>query len=215
MRYFFKSSWELLTNQPERSTASGGGSGGVRAWLTTTFERGRKLLWAGETVVVKLTRLVEPSGKRPWETPVCCAPNVTEVISVPSGENRATDSPDLLSLKLTWSGPAPGWLSAKNCTKLLPPAPMNESGGMGESVFSVRVSVKNKPPRETGWVPLLNSSNQSLPVAGSAIHSLTMRLEASPRPAAVLGVSGLGTVRVQTREPLGTRPMETSGVWRP
>src|ERR1035437_4357121 len=109
--------------------SSSGGSVWVRTSLTTTFERGRKLLWAGETVVVKLTRLVEPSGKRPWETPVCCAPNVTEVISVPSGENRATDSPDLLSLKLTWSGPAPGWLSAKNCTKLLLPAPVTARGG--------------------------------------------------------------------------------------
>src|SRR3974377_1831855 len=99
MRYFLRSSFELLRNQPpifagsvdglKNSTASSkGGSVWERTSLTTTFGQGRKLLSAGDWVVVKLTMLGEPSGKRPCEISGCCWPKVTESITVPDGANR-------------------------------------------------------------------------------------------------------------------------------
>src|ERR1041385_6808599 len=97
----------------------------------------------------------EPSGKRPWETPVVWPVKLKARIWMPADENRPIVSPDLLSLNLTWSGPALGLLSAMNWNQASEPMPIKDNGGTGDIVFFVRSSVKKSPPMGTGCEPEL------------------------------------------------------------
>ena len=67
---------------------------------------------------------------RPWETSSCCAPKVTESITVPAEVKSVILSPPVLSLKLAWLAPLEVPLSASNFWKRSAEAPINESAGI-------------------------------------------------------------------------------------
>src|SRR5215212_10095701 len=115
-----------------------------------------------------------PSGKRPSDTPVCCAPKLLESIALDALNESTNPSPLAASPKFAWSAPAPGVLSAQNrCQPFVPP-PMNDSACMGDFRRLASVSDKNNPPIATGCTLGLYSSNQSSPELGCAIHSLIL-----------------------------------------
>src|ERR1051325_10468879 len=68
---------------------------------------------------------------------------------------------------------------------------------------------------ETGWGFGFQSSNQSSPEVGAAIHSFTLIEFAFATAAGMLAPLGVGMVSVQLPVPLGTRLMEKSTAWRP
>src|SRR6266702_4290836 len=59
------------------------------------------------------------------------------------------------------------------------------------------------------------SSNQSSPELGTAIHSLTETEAALPSEAAMFALFGVGKVKTQLPVPFGTRPIETSVACNP
>src|ERR1035437_6001271 len=97
-----------------------------------------------------------------------------------------------------------------NWMKPLAPVPMNESGGMGDIVGTLRSLVRNSPPSETGCGLRLPSSNQSGPLGLAAIHSLSFKPAAVSSAAALLNAPGVGTLSVHEPDPSGIRPIEKS-----
>src|SRR5688572_23418713 len=85
---------------------------------------------------------------------------------------------------------------------------MKESGATGEGAFPE--SAKDKPVNWTGRELELKSSNQSSPVVGVAIHSLTRKAVGEPSGWAMFAVPGVGVVRTNASEPAGIAPMEKS-----
>ena len=70
------------------------------------------------------------------------------------------------------------------------------------------------PPRSTGLVSELNSSNQSAPETGFAIHSLKTILSGLPSAtAAAFALPGVGVASNFQRPPL--MPIGWSGTWNP
>src|SRR5436190_22901564 len=75
-------------------------------------------------------------------------------------------------------------------------------------------SVRTRPPRWTGAFPELNSSTQSGPLAGFAIHSFSRKLEIEPRASAVeFAAPGVGET-ASCHEP-SMSAMDLSTSWNP
>src|ERR1035438_3449752 len=102
-------------------------------------------------------------------------------------------SPSLFRLKLTWFGPPLNRASAWYSTQPLAATKVKEAICVLVMPAMDGSSVRNKPLRQTGRLSVLESSNQSPPETGSAIHSLTRRFMTLPKAAVVaLGAPGVG-----------------------
>src|SRR6185369_4277455 len=86
---------------------------------------------------------------------------------------------------------------------------------MGDLVRVVRSSVRKYPPIATGCGLGFQSSNQSSPELGTAIHSLTDTEVALPSEAAMFTLFAVGRVNTQFPVPSGTRPIEESVACNP
>src|SRR5438067_9761713 len=93
-----------------------------------------------------------------------------------------------------------------------PLAGMKLKAAMRVFVRLAGVSLRNRPPRETGNGSGLNSSNQSGPVVAVAIHSLIFSEVAAPSIAATFVALGVGSFNTQA---LLIRPILLSGACKP
>ena len=131
--------------------SSSGGSVCVSTSLMTMLVMGPKFgalgVWPGMEMM-----FVPPSGNRPMDTPVVCAPKSTRSITVVLFVSKSTmRSPLAESLKSTWSAP---WARLSSASNLRwPSAAMNESAGMARLVNWLAVFVRSdryRPLTSTG-----------------------------------------------------------------
>src|SRR5436305_15284752 len=102
-------------------------------------------------------------------------------------------SPSALRANPAWSWPFEGEPSAVHFTK--PRPAMKLSGAIAVLIWPDREGslLRYNPLRLTGALSKLNSSNQSSPLRGEAIHSLMRKLVADPNAAgAELAAPGMG-----------------------
>src|SRR5437764_14227945 len=123
-------------------------------------------------------------------------------------------SPSALRANPAWSWPFEGEPSAVHFTK--PRPAMKLSGAIAVLVWPDREGslLRYNPLRLTGALSKLNSSNQSSPLRGEAIHSLMRKLAADPNAAgADFAAPGVGLQ--SRRQPPPYMPIGKSRTWKP